>query len=76
MEFMVLVAAACIVRMVLMMMREVLELSNSVQDEEVLFCQVSAGCVVEASERGWSASRVRGGRCEEGVWKIEAGHCP
>lgn len=67
MEFMVLVAAACIVRMMLMVMRQEVELSISVQDEEVLFCQVSAGRVVRASERGWSASRVRRGRCEDGM---------
>ena len=64
MEFMVLVAAVCIVRMLSMNM-------VSVQAEEVLLCQVSAGCVVEASERGWSASRVRKGGCEDvcGRWK-------
>ena len=67
MEFMVLVAAACIVRMLLMVMRWVFEMSISVQEEGILFCQVSAGCVVWASERGWSASRVREGRCEDGV---------
>ena len=51
MEFMVLLAAVCIVRMMLMVML-------SVRAEEVLLCQESAGCVVEASEREWSASRV------------------
>jgi hypothetical protein len=47
-------------------------LAASDQVEEVLFCQVSAGCVVEAKERGWSASRVRKGRWS--VWKIKADH--
>lgn len=42
-------------------------MAASVQVEEVLLCQVSAGCVVEASERGCSASRARKSRCEDGV---------
>ena len=68
MEFIVLVAAVCIVRIKLMRMWQAL--AASVQVEEVLFCQVSAGCVVEAKERGWSASRVRKGRWS--VWKIKS----
>ena len=58
MEFMVLVAAVCTVRMMLMVM-------VLVQAEEVLLCQVSAGFVVEVSEREWSASRGRKGGCED-----------